>query len=311
LSVMDTADLTERWTLFGGLRADHFTYTLGTYGIDRTTGLPVESSYDYSDTLTNAHLGLTYQLQPDAIVYASVASSTDINGGESDVGTNSGYGGAIILDGQIAGASPERSRNIELGTKWDLLDHKLLTTAALFRTVKSDVMEGSGYEAVGTFNSGKNRVQGVEFSLVGNLSPDLTVQAGAAFMTSKVLASATDTNVGKPLANFADRSADVMLKYRLTDWFSVGGSVRYEGERCAGQPDTAAGIDDNGYCTQPVPSYTVLDLFGSWRISQQLEARFNLLNATDKDYYLAAYRSGAFLYKGDARALRVTLDYAF
>ena len=28
-----------------------------------------------------------------------------------------------------------------------------------------------------------------------------------------------------------------------------------------------------------------------------------------KDYYTAVYRSGAFLYKGDARAVRVTLKY--
>jgi catecholate siderophore receptor len=32
-------------------------------------------------------------------------------------------------------------------------------------------------------------------------------------------------------------------------------------------------------------------------------------NVFDRDYYLAAYRGGFFLYKGDARNVRLTLDY--
>ena len=34
----------------------------------------------------------------------------------------------------------------------------------------------------------------------------------------------------------------------------------------------------------------------------------NLLNAGNKNYYTSVYRGGFFLYKGDARAVRVTLD---
>jgi catecholate siderophore receptor len=34
-----------------------------------------------------------------------------------------------------------------------------------------------------------------------------------------------------------------------------------------------------------------------------------VLNAGNKDYYTAVYRSGSFLYKGDARAVRLALNY--
>ena len=90
-------------------------------------------------------------------IYASAATAADINGGESDVGTSGGYGGTIIYNGQVAGAEPESSDNLELGTKWNLLDDKLLLTAALFQITKSDVMEGADYTSVGTFNTGENR----------------------------------------------------------------------------------------------------------------------------------------------------------
>lgn len=60
-----------------------------------------------------------------------------------------------------------------------------------------------------------------------------------------------------------------------------------------------------------VPSYTVYDLFASYRVSKDLSARLNVGNVTDEDYYTAAYRSGAFAYIGDARNVRLTLDYNF
>lgn len=307
LSAMDTVDLSDQWTAFAGLRVDRFDFDFTTRNIS-TLAI---TDYRYNDTLLNGHLGLTYKLRPGLIVYGSVASAADINGGESDVGTNSGYGGLIIdpSNGAI-NADPEKSTNVELGTKWDLMDGKLLATAALFHTTKRGVMEGSGYTSAGTANSGRNRVYGLELSLVGALTDKLSGQLGLTTMKSKVLASATPANVGLPLSNFADHSASAQLKYQATDAMAFGGALKYESARCAGQPDAAAG-HTNGQCSQPVPDYTTLDLFASVRFSRALEARVNVLNVTDQDYYLAAYRSGSFLYKGDSRAVRLTVDYKF
>ncbi len=98
-------------------------------------------------------------------------------------------------------------------------------------------------------------------------------------------------------------------KYELTDAFSFGASARYEGDRCGGQPDTAAGYTTTGVCAQPVPSFAVYDLFAAYRFSRRIDMRINVLNVANKDYFTAVYRSGSFMYKGDARAVRVTLNY--
>jgi catecholate siderophore receptor len=204
---------------------------------------------------------------------------------------------------------------MELGTKWNLMGEKLLLSAALFQITKSDVMEsalaGTGYESSGALNTGKNRVRGLELALTGLITPKLTGQAGVAFMKSKVLESNLAANVGKVLSNFADNTAYLQLKYQATDKFSFGGAVKYEDEKYAGQPDSAAGFDTLGRYSQPVPAYTVLDLFANYRIDKNMDVRLNVGNVTDKDYYLAAYRSGSFLYMGDARNARVTLNYDF
>jgi catecholate siderophore receptor len=306
-SVMDTMDLTDRLTVFAGLRYDTFDFELG---VQNTTTL-VRSDYPYSDDLWNGHFGVTYDLGGGGMVYASYATSADINGGESDVGTSTGYGGAIILNGAISGAKPERSENIEIGTKWNILDEKLLLTAALFQVTKTDVHEGNGYTTVGTFNSAENRVRGIELGATGNLTDKLTVQAGVTLMEAEVLKSATPGIVGMTLSNFAEQSAVVQAKYQLTDNFYFGGAVKYESERYGGQPDTAPARNAAGQYTQKVPGYTVADVFAAYRVNPNLEARLNLSNITNEDYYLAVYQGGFFLYKGDARAVRFTLNYDF
>ncbi|MEW6764270.1 MAG: TonB-dependent receptor [Pseudomonadota bacterium] len=305
--VMDTVDLTDKWTVFGGLRYDYTTLDLAL----QNNSLEV-TEYDYSDGMWNYHLGVTYKFLPYANVYASYATASDINGGESDVGSNSGYGGMVVYNGSVAGAEPEVTENIELGTKWNLMGGKLLATAAIFNITKSDVMEGANYDAVGTFNTGKNRVQGIELGLSGNVTDKLSAQAGVAFMKAKVLKSATPDNEGKTLSNFADTTAFAQLKYQLTGKLALGTAVKYESKKYAGQPDTAAGFSTTtGEYSQPIPSYTVVDLFATYRFNKHLDARLNIGNVADKDYYLAGYRSGSFLYKGDARNVRVTLNYDF
>ena len=306
LTAMDTVDLTDRLTAFGGVRADHFDLSL--VRRNNLTSV-ITGDYGYKDTLVNGHFGLSYKVLPKLIVYASAASAQDINGGEADSGTSSGYGGAVLYQNSIAGAKPETSVNFELGAKWNLFGDKLLATAALFQTRKSDVMEGANYDTVGTFNTGKNRVRGAEFGLSGNLTDKLSAQVGGAVMKSRVLDSATAVNLGRPLSNFAEKSFSAQAKYQLTDAFSFGAVARYEGNRCGGQPDTAVAYAPTGECAQPVPSFTVYDMFAAYRFSKKLDLRVNALNVANKDYFTAVYRSGAFLYKGDARAVRVTLNY--
>lgn len=303
---MDTFDVTDKLSVFAGVRFDDYDFKITT---QNTTTL-LQTPYKYSDTIWSGNVGVTYKVTDDGMVYFAWASSADINGGESDVGTNSGYGGLIIDPTGGIGAKPERSNNIEVGAKWNIFGERLLLTAALFQTKKTDVMEGNGYTTVGTANSGENRVRGVEFGATGAVTDKLMVQAGVTFMESKVLKSATPENVGKRLANFANASGSAQARYQATENFYFGGVVRYEGKRYGGQPDTAAAFGPPGYLV-PVPAYWVGDLFAAYRLNPSLEARVNFNNITDEKYYLAAYRGSNFMYRGDGRNVRFTLNYDF
>ncbi len=306
--VMDTVDLSDKWTAFAGLRYDRTKISLKTQ--NTTTGA-LTGDYGYSESMWNGHVGVTYKFLPDANVYLTYSSAQDLNGGESDVGTSGGYGGLITINGQAAGAKPEKTENVELGTKWNLLGGKLLATAALFHIRKTEVMEATGYTSTGTFNSAANRVRGFELGLSGNITDKLSAYAGLTVMDAEVTKSANPNHKGKTMSNFADRSASAQLRYQATPKFAFGTAVKYESKRYAGEPDTAASYNAAGQYTQPIPSYTVVDLFADYRLTKAAKLRLNVGNVLDKDYYLAGYRSGSFLYKGDARNTRLTLNYEF
>lgn len=322
LYLMNTMDLTPWLTLHGGVRMDAFTYR----NTIQNPNTLVQTPYRYSDTLWNGHLGLVLKPADDGIVYAAWGTSKEINGGESDLGSNCGYGGICIVNGvtDVGDGAPESATNFEIGTKWDLFGNRLLLQAAAFQLTKDDVFEAGSagsYSQFGSLNTGKHRIRGVELGLVGNITERLSGQIAATFMDSRILktaqqppatAPAGSTFVGKRLSNFANTQFSGQLRYQASDAFSFGGTATYRSAIYAGQPDSPASYDFIlGIHRFRVPSYWVFDTFAEYRFSETLSARLNVNNITNKDYYLAGYQSGHFLYKGDERRATLTLTGRF
>ena len=309
LYFMDTMQLTEQTSVFFGLRQDSFDYTN-----DVVARGGDELAYAYDDTLYNGHLGLVYDFNKDANVYLTYSTATNINGGESDLGSSCGYGGLCGDPDQAAVADPETVENIELGTKLMLADGELMFTAALFQMTKDDVMEsvGDSYSTLGTLNTGENRVKGIEIGLVGEITEQLSVQISAASMDSEILDSINEEDIGLSLSNFAENSVYVQLRYELSEKFVIGGDYSYQSEMYGGQPDTAAGYDDeNARYSIVVPNYKVVNFFANYYPTENLSFRLNIGNVLDEEYWTAAYLSGSFMYLGDAQNTRLTLNYQF
>ncbi len=301
-SVMDTVDVTDRLALSGGLRVDRFDYSNTNGGLQ----------YKLMDNLVNAQVGAVYKFLPYANVYANISTGSDFNGGESDV-TSCGYGGLCLVGTGDAAIStftksaPEKSTNVELGSKWELMDGKLLATGALFQITKRDVMEantGNNYALNGTLNTGAYKVEGIELGLAGNITSQLSAHAGLAIMDSEITKTVTASNKGKELANLPKKTASVLLSYKFTPKFTFGGTVTYQSSKFSGSPESVAG-------NFKVPAYSTLDLFASYKFTRQLSARVNVNNVFNKEYYLATYTAGKFTYMGDARNVRATLNYDF
>jgi len=321
--LMDTITLSEDWEVFAGLRYDSFDYSLYTPETTRRGTTTPAQTRAYDDGFFNGHVGLVFSPWENGNIYTSWSTSSNINGGEADAAGSCGYGGLCVdADGNWSSAEPEETTNIEIGTKWTMFDNDLLFTAAVFQITKDKVIEGGvdSYAAGGTLNTGKNRVEGIELGLSGNLTEKLSGQIGVAIMNSETLESHFDGTVavsgrggtsypnyiGLPKANFAKRSASVQLKYQATNDFAFGGNLTYASEFRGGQPDTGSST------TSPVyPGYVVYDAFASYKFSPKLSVRANVLNVFDKEYYTAGYRGGSIIYLGEARTANVNLTYKF
>lgn len=309
LYAMDTVELTDWVSVHGGIRMDAFSYT----NIVDSRG--TVDNYSYSDTLWNGHAGVGIKPIEEVYAYFNYGTAKNINGGESDLGSNCGYGGICVADGtDIGDGRPESSESFELGVKADLFDDHLLLTAAAFQITKGDVFEsaGDGYTSGGSLNTGENRVRGLELGLIGNITPKLMAQAALTVMDSEITDSNDPEKIGRRLSNFADTQFSGQIRYQATDAIAFGGNATYKGPLYTGQPDDAASFNDTlGVYTYRVPDYWTFDAFVSFDFNQNFGARVNVTNATDEDYYLAGYRSGHFLYKGDERRATLTLTGKF
>ncbi|WP_417527053.1 TonB-dependent receptor [Marinomonas shanghaiensis] len=304
--LMDTITLSDNWEIHGGVRYDYFNYDADVLFRGNTGATNVE----FNDGFLNGHLGAVFSPWEHGNVYGSWSTSSNINGGEVDAVSQCGYGGICLdSDGNYKNAEPEQSTNLELGTKWNLMDHKLLLTAAAFQITKDKVIEGGNdsYASGGSLNTGKNRVHGVELGLSGNLTDNLSGQVGLALMKSKTLKSFDEDNVGRPKANFAERSFNGQLKYQFTPKFAFGAIATYSSEMLGGQPD--AGSDPDTVVR--TPSYVVYDAFALYEVSKNFDIQANVQNLTDKEYYTAIYRGGSIAYLGDGRSASVTAKYKF
>lgn len=316
---MDTIDVSPWLSVHGGIRMDAFSYSN-----DVLTGGSIRN-YRYSDTLWNGHAGLGVKPADALYLYFNFGSAKQINGGESDLGGSCGYKGVCVPAdpalGTIADSMPESVESFEAGLKADLFDNRLLATVAAFQITKDDVFEAAlpsngtpvtGYEPNGALNTGKNRVRGVEFAVVGNLTERLSGQAALTLMESEIVGSNDPAKIGRRLSNFANTQFSGQVRYQATDAFAFGGTATYKSAMFTGQPDDGAAFNTAlGVYTYEVPSYWVFDAFASYQINTNLGARVNVTNVGDERYYQAGYRSGHFLYIGDGRRATLTLTAKF
>src|SRR5690606_17898244 len=87
-------------------------------------------STDASWNMFNYQLGLVYKPAPNGSIYLSYATAStppNVSGGDQET-----------LSDDFNDLRPEKSKTIELGTKWNVMDERLSLTAALFQTDRRD-----------------------------------------------------------------------------------------------------------------------------------------------------------------------------
>jgi len=307
--VFDTLKFGEHWQVNAGVRMDHYdtdysstvacgarngptcgTLPTGTVvqGLTTTTG----------DNLWNWKLGVLYKPVSYGSFYVNYAVSAEPPGGNTltlSSSTNS-------LDNP--NLEPERARTYEIGTKWELLDQRILLTGALYQTTVSNDLVQDPVTLL-YYQIGKKRVQGVELSAVGKITENWAVSAGFTTMNASVLSGTAVAQDGSSdLAYTPKKAFTSWTSYLLPFGLTVGGGARYNGEMLRG---TDGAIGTPAY----TEAYWVFDAFASCPINKNFDLRLNVYNLFDKDYVAAINKSGYRYTPGTPRSAMITANIRF
>lgn len=283
LYLFDTMQINDKFSINTGLRRDRF--EVNNFTDSRT------------DSFWNYQLGAVYKPAENGSIYVSYGTSSNPSGenlGQSG-GADGAAGGAAIRN-----LKPEKSRSWELGTKWDLLNHKLSVTAALFETKKTDARSTNPLTGDVTLG-GNNRTRGLELGVSGAINPKWSIWAGYTYLDPKISSYRSGNEVfdGNRIKFIAKQSATLWTTYKVLPNLTVGGGASYMGMRYA---------DDANQ--MQLPSHVRYDAMARYEFNRQLSLQLNVNNISNARVYDASH-VGVFANVGPGRSYMLTGTYRF
>jgi catecholate siderophore receptor len=277
LYLFDTAQLNRQWEVTGGLRWDYF----GVEGVD-TTNVPISRI----DRLLSGRIGVVYKPKEQGSIYASYGTSLN----PSLEGLSYSVANVRI--------EPEKTRTLEVGSKWDLLGARLMLSGALFHIKKTNartpgLLPGDPPQVL----DGEQRVDGIEFSVTGNISRRWMVLAAYTLLDSEVVSSNIPAEVGKRLINTPRNSLNLWTTYRIGK-LELGSGARFTDRRFG-----------NNTNTRVVGRYWLMDAMASYPLSGHIDLRLNLYNLTDEYYFDRI--AGGHLVPGPGRSALLSTSFRF
>ena len=285
--LIDTANFNDTLIVNGGIRYDDYGITASNNTSSRTS----------SSGIASWNLGVVFKPVKIGSIYFAYATAADPVGDELDA-TSSSYGGLAATQNATQIFGPQKSQSYEIGTKWELVDRRLLVSAAAFQTDVSNARETApaglaGYTSGQIVAGAAYRVKGLDFEAAGKLTDRWSVMGGLVIMAPKITRSIVPTNVGLQLANIAPTSFNLLSKYQVTPWLELGGQSVYASQIKGGSLLAANG----GIAYPGAPNPTILpdhwrfDVFAEAKINAHASLKLYVQNLTDKTYYDALYQS--------------------
>jgi catecholate siderophore receptor len=270
---LDTLKLGTQWEATGGIRWDYFGLDYHDQNFSTTTpGLVTRTdNLGRIDRMFSYRGALIYKPETNGSVYFSYGTSFNPSGEELSFVVSSRSFNLSNTD-----LSPEKNKNIEVGTKWDLFNNRLALTGAIFRSEKTNARVPDPTNAILNVLAGDFRVDGLELGASGRITDNWQIQAGYALLDSHVVKSAAGAApVGSPLMNTPKHAVTLWTTYNLGDGFEIGGGGRY----------VSSQFTQNVPPIKTVPSFWTFDAMAKYALSERLSLQLNVNNVFDKYYY--------------------------
>lgn len=307
LYAQDTVAMTQTLKLLGGLRLDHFkaTYQAATAG-----------AFSLDETLMSNRLGVLFQPSENQSFYASYGTSYNTSGDTYQYALNLDFTSdtnTAQANRKLLNTAPEKSRNIELGGKFELFDKKASLGVALFHTEKYNERNTDEPSTDSFLLSGKRHASGVELNLAGRITPRWDVFYNHTWIPSARIdessVPALNCNATPCTPNNAQQqgdrpaltprhSASLWTSYRVASDWRVGFGLNHRGEQ-----------NPEGNRSARAKAFTTADAMVEYTISDTASLKLNVSNLTNALYADTLYRG--FYTPGAPRTAQLTLKTVF
>ena len=273
LFAIDTIEFGEKWRAVLGLRWDSFRTQYRSTGFNQSGATVANTANDRTDRKLSYRGAVIYKPVPAGSLYLAYANSFNPSG--------EGVESLISAGRSVAQANldlaPETSTSVEFGAKIKLFNNRALLSASAFRTEKDNVRvpdpSTPGFNTLG----GKQRVDGAEIELSGEVLPGFTLQAAYSFLDSQTLrSSASGPLVGEPLTIAARHMFSLSTSYAVTKRANLGFNVLATSKRL-GQNTPASYL--------VVPGYAIFDISGEYKFTPNISGQIIVSNIGNKLYY--------------------------
>ena len=274
--LQDQIALTERLTAQVGARLERFEQRY-------ENKLTPAGSWDQAHNAVSTRFGLIYDLTEELAVYANTSRSFKPNRG---------------ADRSSQAFDPEKGIAHEVGIKYELPEHDLSVTAALFHITKENVLTSDPVDSNYQIAAGEARSRGFDISVAGNITPQWRVIGGYAYVDAEVTeSSSASMPAGTRLANVPRHSFNLLDTYEFAEGplagLGVGMGIKYVGDRKGGATSTAFDMD----------AYTTVDLLAYYPLTERVRLNLNLNNLFDEEYEERAW-GNIWAYPGAPRTLQ-------
>lgn len=298
----DTIKFNEQWQASLGARWDNYRTSGSNIAAGRNdpAGTPSFYSTSRDDNLFNYQVGLAYKPLPNGTIYATYGTSST----PSAIAASATSDATSLSTSSLA---PEKSRTVEVGTKWQVFDDRLTLSAAAFHDIRKNT--SVAVSATEVAQVGEAKVRGIELGFSGNITPKWNVFGGYTFMDSEMTKGAYNSGaVGQDLPNTPRNAFSLWTTYKVLPKLTVGGGAYYV-DKVYGNSDATRNANGTPKARW-VPSYWRFDAMAAYEFNEHYSAQLNVLNLFDETYYTKAY-AAHYAALGTGRAALLTLKMRY
>jgi catecholate siderophore receptor len=257
--VQDQIDFGDHFQLIAGLRWDRFDL--------KTIEQINDTRGDRVDEKVSPRFGLVIKPDAQLSIYASYAESFLPQAGDQ----------FFLLSPGDAEFKPEKFTNYEIGVKW-APSEQLFLTAALFQLDRTNTRATDPNNTGLTILTGESRTKGLEFNLVGEITPQWQANIGYTYLDGEITSASTFGAEGQRLQQLPEHQITAWTRYDFSEQFGLGLGFVYQDEQFASFSNAVT-----------LPDYLRVDAAAYYTLNDRVSLQLNVENLFDANYFPSAH----------------------